>query len=48
MQQLLTNEVHHYYVQNNMGKDEISKTSLWTDAIELHLVLWIHLKSKTH
>jgi hypothetical protein len=31
-----------------MCKDEIGKTSLWTDTIELVLVLWIHLKSKTY
>jgi hypothetical protein len=35
-------------MQNNMGKDEISKTSLRTDAIELVLVLWINLKPQTH
>jgi hypothetical protein len=45
MQQFLTNEVHHYYVENDMCKDEIGKTSLWADTIELVLVLWIHLKS---
>jgi hypothetical protein len=35
-------------MQNNVSKDEISKTSLWTDTIELVLVLWIHLQPKAH
>ena len=47
-QWLSTNEVHDNYMQNNVSKDEISKTSLWTDTIELVLVLWIHLKPKAH
>ena len=48
MQWLSTNEVHDNYMQNNVSKDEISKSSLWTDTIELVLVLWIHLKPKAH
>ena len=48
MQWLSTNKVHDNYMQNNVSKDEISKTSLWTDTIELVLVLWIHLKPQAH
>jgi len=48
MQWLSTNKVHDNYMQNNVSKDEISKTSLWTDTIELVFVLWIHLKPQTH
>jgi hypothetical protein len=47
-QRLSTNKVHDNYMQNNVSKDEISKTSLWADTIELVLVLWIHLKPQAY
>jgi hypothetical protein len=46
--QILTNEVHDYQMKNDMSKDEISKSSFWTDPNKVLLILRIDLKSEAH
>ena len=40
----LSNEIDNNQMQNNVCKDEVSKTSLGTDSIKLGFVLWVDLK----
>jgi len=45
---MLANEVDYNKVQNDVGKYEVSKCSLWSNTTELRLVLWVDLYSQTH
>lgn len=42
------NKVHDDKVQDGAGKEEISKGSLWRDALEIRLVLGVDLYSQAH
>ena len=35
-------------MQNDVRKDEVSKTSLGTDSVELGFVLWVDLKEMNY
>lgn len=42
----LTEEVHHHYVQDYVGQNEVGKSALWCDAEKLRLVLRIGLETQ--
>jgi len=41
-------EIDDDKMQNDMGKDEVCKRSLGSDARKLHFVLWVDLYSQAH
>ncbi len=44
---VLSNEVHDDEMEEEVGKDEVTKGSLWADSTEEELVLRINLDPKT-
>jgi hypothetical protein len=44
----LSNEIHYYKMQNDIGEDEIRERSFRRDTLELDFVPWVGLHSQTH
>ena len=40
-----TNEIHDHKMENDAGKDKISKCSLWRNPFEVRIVGWVALHS---